>query len=331
MREFRRLTLIAVAAISLFPSAEQQSPRKSTCPLKEALSGLGISQDGWDADLLACEIFFGFAKERSGKDAVAFGTEGPGANPLRTLHIAVRDGRTGRWHDHETELVGEAGYQINVGSINGLWMHRGFTFVDTHNTPSRSTTAVLDEHWRLVHIVDGGVLDVFQDGTVLYQKGQPHFVPVHPLELGVFNPNSLDERIIYPTTPPGPVRTAFREELQRAFDAIPADWFRIHNHPGSAERLSEYIKAVIAVKERFGITLFVNSVLDGRQFDPVNRSQDRNRDVELITVLRYISHPRKTQYREIRADALRQQIPFATVDELASPETIERIFALPYP
>ena len=200
MRAFHLPTIVAAATLILFSAAAQEGRGKSTCPLSQALASSGISLDGWDAELLKTEVFLGLGKEVTGKDAIAFGAEVFGPPPSRALHVAVRDRKSGRWIDHPIDVLMNNGYMLNLRSIQDLRIGPSVVYVGTHVNPSWCNTAVVDSDWKLHCVMEGWIIGLLHDGSVVYQRGEPHIAPVHPLELSVFDPKILADRKIYPHT-----------------------------------------------------------------------------------------------------------------------------------
>lgn len=148
-------------------------------------------------------------------------------DPARTLHAALLNGATGNWVT-ETVTVDDA---LGVGnSIVDVKRGRRYIYLNSHFNPSAGRLLVLSEDLKLRRALDGWLLAIFPDETIVYHRNQVHFAPTHSLEISAFNPGTGQDVLIYPRKPYPAVRRAFIERVSEVYKKRGEDWFREHNH-----------------------------------------------------------------------------------------------------
>src|SRR5207244_11877711 len=93
----------------------------------------------------------------------------------------------------------------------------GMLLSATHANPSAGCTLVRAEDLAVRDVLSGWPMAAFADGRIVYQRSQPHFVAVHPLEVSIYDPRSRTHRAIYPPRPPPPLRLEHMRKIQALY------------------------------------------------------------------------------------------------------------------
>lgn len=99
-----------------------------------------------------------------------------------------------------------------------------------HINPSAEAFYVISRDLKIVGELNGWELLTLPDESIVYHRNQVHFAPTHALEIAVFDPESRQDRVIYPPTPTEPVRQAFIDRVAAVYRERGEAWFREHNH-----------------------------------------------------------------------------------------------------
>ena len=105
-----------------------------------------------------------------------------------------------------------------------------------HINPSAEAFYVISRDLKIVGELNGWELLTLPDESIVYHRNQVHFAPTHAMEIAVFDPESRQDRVIYPPTPTEPVRQAFIDRVAAVYRERGEAWFREHNHHMDPER-----------------------------------------------------------------------------------------------
>ena len=200
-------------------------------------------------------------------------------------------------------------------AILGVKRISHYVLIETHLSPSALQTIVLGRNLRLVRRLYGWSLAELPDESIVYRHSMIHFAPTHPVEISLFNPNSLQEKQIYPPSPDQPIRTEFIRRVAQVYRALGEDWFRINNYPSEPkdfdsgtsreEMVAESSTKSIAFKVRFGDA-------DVGSISPINFNE------QVVVTCTPTKRINQTQCRERRLSDWRKalNLPQASVDQV---------------
>jgi hypothetical protein len=206
------------------------------------------------------------------------------------IHVVVADRVSGRVQYGAVSPADVPG----TGSILGIRRSGGFTYIDTHLTPSAGNLLVLTPDLKLQRELYGYTRAFPGNGSVVFRHSQIHFMRTHSTELSLYDPVTNTEKQIYPPVPHDPVRSDFIQRVREEYDRRGEDWFRVNNHPMDPE-LFDSNDGPITLDEKANAMAFMvryeNSINDSgdpaasRQdvvvtcspLNPVNRTQCKER------------------------------------------------------
>ena len=109
------------------------------------------------------------------------------------LHVRTYDKGARRWQ--HVELKGEFGTILRLDRGGRWW------YVSGHFSPSAAPTLVLSDDLRLVRTLKGRTELVLPDGRLVYQQSMIHFAPAHPGSLGLYDPATNRDLLLFPSSP----------------------------------------------------------------------------------------------------------------------------------
>jgi hypothetical protein len=180
------LTVVAVLALAL-------NPQSALPTLREELQKHGLEATGVeDADrritsyqVLNDSQWFAIGYYYYWDD---------GSNRLpEILHVRTYDKRARQWQ--QAELKGEFGSILRLDRGGRWW------YVSGHLSPSAAPTLVLSDDLRLVRTLKGRTELVLPDGRLVYQHSMIHFAPAHPGSLGLYDPATNRDVLLFPSSP----------------------------------------------------------------------------------------------------------------------------------
>jgi hypothetical protein len=168
---------------------------------------------------------------------------GTGALPS-TLRVSMLEKARHIWHHASLPRRRER----DLGSLMTVRHTGALIYIDTHLNPSAGTILVLSPRLELVTTLSGWMLDVLDDGSVLYHRSAIHFAPTHTAELGFYDARARTARQVYPRKPYQPLRKAYIERVRKVYAELTErepDWRQQQNHHGDPEQFDSGIGRVL--------------------------------------------------------------------------------------
>jgi hypothetical protein len=197
---------------------------------------------------------------------------------------------------------------VSVGTIVGVSHTPRHLLVQSHLTPSASSTLVLTLGLEPTALFYGWPLFTLPSGAIAYYRSQPHFAPTHQFELYVFDPSSGAERMVYPLKPYDPPRRAFIEQMRVAYTDAGEAWCRDRNHHCNPEWFDSHFGGTWAVDAARSSMAFVATFGNppGARGDSPD---DAVTAVEVAVVCRHSESVSRIACRETRLETLRKDHP----------------------
>jgi hypothetical protein len=120
-------------------------------------------------------------------------------------------------------------------------------YLGTHLTPSAECTMVLSRDFAVEAVLPGWFLAAFAGGTIVYQRSEVHFAPMHYTEVSLYDPVSGRDLQIYPMKPFQRIRSEHIERVRRVYSN--PEWCRAHNHPCDPELFDNFIVGDVAISD----------------------------------------------------------------------------------
>lgn len=267
------------------PCDEPMGEAPST--LKALLAACRVQAVPGDRTLLSREISDYAFEDDADLFWVAFYWKDEGEShslPAR-LNVLLLDRTSGVWRqrslDREslprTALTPEG---AGVGSVHRLHHGAGSLYADTHSNPSAGGLIVLARDLEPRAVLSGWYLFTLPGGALVYHRSQIHFAPTHPLELGLYDPETGSDRVFYPSKPYDAPRAAFIAKMKAAYESLGFDWCRNRNHHCDPEQFTSSWQDAWSVNPDAGTAAFL--VEFG---DPSGGSPDADTSVPQVRVV----------------------------------------------
>ncbi|MEW5956543.1 MAG: hypothetical protein AB1801_02385, partial [Chloroflexota bacterium] len=202
-----------------------------------------------------------------------------------------------------------------------------FYLVYLHDTPSRGRTLLVNRELKLAQVLDGWVLKVYDDDTVVYHRGQVHFAPVHPAEISVYQPDRGQTKDIFPPHPYQPLWREHMDQLRQAYEQLGDDWCREHNHPCDPELFDSSINGENMAVNDATDSLALLVTFGGWQAEAFSGEVITIDETEAVYVYRGVRDGDPLEYRELSRAAVQQLLNGAfRLDRLLEQPLLDKIF-----
>jgi hypothetical protein len=158
-----------------------------------------------------------------------------------------------------------------------LFVPQRFVHRSEHINPSAETLTILSADMKVIAELQGWELATLPNEIVVYHRNQTHFAPTHSLEVAVFDPVRLRDKLIYPPMPYQPVRRQFIDKVALVYKDRGEQWFREHNHHMDPARFDSTLLGDVMVDPRANALSFIvrfgdrESALDPLPFTQIVR------------------------------------------------------------
>lgn len=162
------------------------------------------------------------------------------------LEIRRRDNARGEWrhaaHDDPA---------IVRGSVAQVMSAHDWTLVDTERGDLLGDLLVLDRALAVRARLDGLLVGVLPDGSLLYRENQEGLRPARPLALSIYEPDEDRRSRIYPPdAPPATTRQHFADRARRVFAGWGLQKCLALGHPCNAEQFDAFVVSEVRADGR---------------------------------------------------------------------------------
>lgn len=290
--------LSLVSAGCAFLLWTQTQPRT----LRDLLTADGMIASGGALPNLDKRITSGDSSGDSARYVAAYYLDNGTGTLSKQLFVDFYDRNSRTWTS--ATLTG-AGFQVNamgrlmagdicLGSVSGIHTSAESIFLDTHITPSAGCLLILSPDLKVRAALFGWYLGRFNDDSVVYERGEVQFAPVHPAELALYNWRTGREVEIFPRRPFQAVRLAQIQRL-RDFYSTRQEWCRKNNDPCDPEQMDSSLLGDVAINDSEHALAFRIS------YNQIQATQDEQKPSgpgSVVYVIRHADDPARIEYRE---------------------------------
>ena len=241
------------------------------------------------------------------------------------MYIDRYDKSHGKW---ESAKIDEATAEAKgvdtpcLGSV--LSMHRvgEHLLVDTHINPSAGCTLIVDGSLQLKAGLYGWFLGALGKNSILYQRSQIHFAPVHATEIALYDLATGRDATVFPEKPDQAIRAQVSKKV-REFRETHEDWCKAHNDPCDPDWIESGLVGEVAVNTATDAAAFVMSY-QNENGDGEIRKPDGPKEV--LYVYRHVSDPAKHEFREKLLEDAKREFQVKEVRQLLEAETLKKLF-----
>ena len=242
------------------------------------------------------------------------------------LYITRFEKTTARWQHVAIDgaraeaITGNTSWQ---GSVLEVFHKHDQYYVYLHWGPDAGCLLVLDHELALKDAVLGWPQGWFQSGALIYTKNMIHFADVHPATLWLYDPTNHTSQQLYPQ-PIDPLREAFSKRLAKVIDD---DRCRLNNWACNPQSFTTEIDSVVVNDSTKSFAARLKFEPDG--FVPLESAQESGAwdDAEYA----YIYQLQPFQWREFAVRDLKPKFGSDSLEELLTPDGLEKVFATPAP
>jgi hypothetical protein len=254
-----------------------------------------------------------------------------GAGVLRSpMFIDAYDRKARTW---ESAAVTGGGSQINaagasmsddvcLGSVLRIQASAESIFLDTHINPSAGCLLILSQDLKVRKALFGWYIARFSDDSVVYQRGEVHFAPVHPSELALYNWRSGREVELFPIKPFQAIRLAHIQRL-REFFSTRREWCNKNNDPCDPEQMDSTLLGDVATNDSEHTLAFLISY---EQLQGTLDEQKPSGPGKVVYVIRHADDPARLDYREILLADVEARFGNVTLADLLETKRLGELF-----
>ena len=321
----KALLVFVSVGCALLVSAQTQ-----TRTLREVLAADGLTAANRTLPNLDKRITSGESLNDSARYVVAYYLDNGTGVRSSPMFIDVYDRKVRTW---KSAVVTGNGFQINaagspmsgelcLGSVLGIEASAESFFLDTHINPSAGCLLILSQDLKTRAALFGWYLARFSDDSVVYQRGEVHFAPVHPVELALYNWRTGREVALFPRKPFQAVRLAHILRL-REFFSTREEWCKTNNDPCDPEQMDSSLVGDVATNDSEHVLAFMISY---QQIQVTKDAQKPSGPANVVYVIRHADDPARLDYREILLTDVEARFGKVTLADLLETKRLDELF-----
>jgi hypothetical protein len=310
---------------SLLLSAQAQSRT-----LREVLAADGLTVANGTLTNLDKPITSGASVNAAAQYVVAYYLDNGTGVRSSLMFVDSYDRKSRTWR---SASVRADGFQINaagasmsgdvcLGSVLQIRTSAESLFVDTQINPSAGCLLILSQDLQVRAALFGWYLKRFPDDSVVYQRGEVHFAPVHPVELGLYNWRSGREVPLFPRKPFQAVRLAHIQRL-REFFSTREEWCKTNNDPCDPEQMDSSLMGDLATNDSEHALAFMISY---EQIQVTGGEQKPSGPGNVVYVIRQADDPVRLDFREALLADIEARFGKVTLSDLLETRRLDELF-----
>ena len=314
-----RWVLAALCLLAFVPGAA------SAETFREVLAKSNVPPDARSTLSLDRELASYAVLDTQGTLAIAYYVLGGGAAFEGPLLVDRYDRKSRQWRSasFSRDRLMARGSDC-AGSVTSLAAAADEYVITTEMSPSAACTLVLSGNLEFRAALYGWPLATLADGSIVFQRSQIHFAPVHAAEVAVYNHKTGRSYTIYPAKPYQAVRQAEIARLREFFDAH-TDWCNRNNNPCDPELFDNSLDSPVVVDDQTDSLAFpvdYGSDAEDPSAPPVTAGQRK-----VVYVYRYVSNEFGFQYREMLQSDVTARFGNVPLAQLLTPARLQELFA----
>ncbi len=196
--------------------------------------------------------------------------------------------------------------------------------VDTHINPSAGCLLVLSADLKLEVGLYGWLERMLGEDTLIYQRSQIHFAPVHPAEIALYDLRTRRDVTLFPRKPDSAIRRARTAQLAEFYKAN-KEWCNKNDDPCDPENFDSALQGEVATNETEAAVAFLISY---EQIQLVAGDvQKPSGPNNVLYVYRRVNDEAKMEYREMHLEDAKVRFGTSKLQDLVHAEILQKIFA----
>ncbi len=195
--------------------------------------------------------------------------------------------------------------------------------LETHINPSAGCLLVLSPGLKLEAGLYGWLEGRLGEDTLIYQRSEVHFAPVHPAELALYDLRSKRDISIFPRKPDLAIRRERALQLRNFYKANEG-WCSKNNDPCDPEYFDSELQGPVATNDAEAALAFLISYEQIQYVEGDVQKPPGPKDV--LYVYRGVPDEVKMEYREMLLEDAKAKFGDTTLLKLIKPEMLAKIF-----
>ncbi len=197
-------------------------------------------------------------------------------------------------------------------------------FLDTHMNPSAGCLLVLSPDLKLEASLSGWFERMLGEDTLIYQRSQMHFAPVHRAEIALYDLRTRRDMTLFPRKPDSAIRRARTAQLAEFYKAN-KEWCKENDDPCDPENFDSALQEEVATNEAEAAIAFLISY---EQIQLVAGDvQKPSGPKDVLYVYRRVDDEAKMEYREMLLEDAKARFGTAKLQDFVQAEILQKIFA----
>ena len=190
--------------------------------------------------------------------------------------------------------------------------------------PSAGCLLVLSPALKLETTLYGWLERMLGEDTLIYQRSQMHFAPVHPAEIALYDLRTRRDVTLFPRKPDSAIRRARTAQLAEFYKAN-KEWCKENDDPCDPENFDSGLQEEMATNEAEAAVAFLISY---EQIQLVAGDvQKPSGPKDVLYVYRRVDDETKMEYREMLLEDAKARFGTAKLPDFVQPEILQKIFA----
>jgi hypothetical protein len=210
------------------------------------------------------------------------------------------------------------GSVLRVGTLGSRF------FLDTHINPSAGCLLVFSPDLKLEAGLYGWLERMLGEDTLIYQRSQIHFAPVHPAEIALYDLRTKRDVTLFPRKPDSAIRRARTAQLAE-FYKTNKQWCKENDDPCDPENFDSALQEEVATNEAEAAVAFLISY---EQIQLVAGDvQKPSGPKDVLYVYHRVDDEAKMEYREMLLADAKARFGIAKLQGFVQAEILQKIFA----
>jgi len=302
---------------------------KTTCAdtLKEALAAKNLPIAGAKLANLEKNITSGAEFDDANQFVIAYYLDSGSGLLSPPLFIDRFDRKSKEWKSGALPDPQPKPEDMNdacFGSIFDIQTAGGRLFIDTHINPSAGCLLVISPDFKVEASLFGWLVGRLGTDLLIYERSQPHFAPVHPTEIAVYDLRTKRDATIFPPKEPTPVRLARVAQLREFYKPNEA-WCSKNDDPCDPEFFDSDLQGPLVTSDADSALAFLISYKQIQMVQGDVQKPSGPRDI--LYVYRRVDDDAKVQSREMTLAEAKTRFGDVPLQNLLQPEVLQKIFA----
>jgi hypothetical protein len=319
-----RTTILSFLLFASVPAAVCDAPLPNHS-LRESLAAKQLPLDSAKLANLDKNITSGAELDDANQFVIAYYVDDGTGMMQPPLYVDRYDKKRAEWKSAALSDTGvEAVDTPCFGSVLSVKAVGNHLFLDTNVSPSAGCTLVLSGNFKLEASLYGWLLGRLGEDTLVYQRSEVHFAPVHPTEIAIYDLRAKRDATIFPPKPDPAIRRARTAQLKEFYKGN-EEWCKRNNDPCDPEDFDSELHGGLVTNEAEAALAFLISYEQIQYAQGQVQKPSGPKDV--LYVYRRVNEEAKMEYREILLKDAKARFGTETLQSLIQPEILQKIFA----